>query len=163
MHTEPTLTDPGEPSGVAAMLINDAGQYLLHLRDTTPGIDDPGVFSFVRGGRDEQETCREAMVRELDEEVRIAVPDLRPYTVIPGHAPDGAVLSFIQIFIGTWNGDARTLPIGEGVLCHWADGDDIGRLPMCPWTTDVIVSHRAGVRAADGRPAADSPVREPRS
>ncbi|WP_329020578.1 NUDIX domain-containing protein [Streptomyces sp. NBC_01601] len=163
LHTATTLTAPDEPSGVAAMLLNDAGQYLLHLRDTTPGIDDPGLFSFIRGGRNPQESCEKAMTRELEEEIRLAVPDLQPYTVIPSRGPDGALRGFIQIFVGTYNGDAHTLPIGEGVLCHWADRQDISRLPMCPWTADVITSHHTPVTADDGLSASASPIREPRS
>ncbi|MDQ0989654.1 NUDIX domain-containing protein [Streptomyces sp. V3I7] len=153
--------EPGEPSGVAVMLLNDAGEYLLHLRDTTPGIDDPGLFSFIRGGRRDQESPAEAMARELDEEVDLAVPDLRPYRIIPSPGPGGTVRGWIQVFVGTWNGDAHTLPIHEGILCRWFAGSDVGRLPICSWTADVIASHyaHATATAASGvsRPPSTSP------
>ncbi|MEU5241010.1 hypothetical protein ACH4UR_34680 [Streptomyces lydicus] len=41
-------TTPPAPTGTAAMLVNDAGQYLLHLRDANkPEICDPGTRTGV--------------------------------------------------------------------------------------------------------------------
>ncbi|MFD8194536.1 ATP-binding cassette domain-containing protein [Streptomyces wuyuanensis] len=138
-------------TGTAVLLVNDAGQYLLHLRDNVPGICHPGTWSLIGGRPEGEESPEEAITRELREEAGLALPGLRRYAVVPGTGPDGVAPGLIQVFLGRWNGDADALPITEGVMFRWFDAAMIDRLVMCPWTADVVRRHdRARRETANG-------------
>ncbi|MFJ3841947.1 NUDIX domain-containing protein [Streptomyces sp. NPDC090054] len=99
-----TILSTGPP-GTAALLVNSAGQYLLHLRDANkPHICDPGTWSIPGGNREGEETCRQAVERELFEETGLQVP-LEPLTVVNAHGPTGEK-GQILVYVGTWDGGA---------------------------------------------------------
>jgi ATP-binding cassette subfamily B protein len=138
-------------TGTAVLLVNDTGQYLLHLRDNVPGICHPGTWSLIGGRPEGEESPEEAVARELREEAGLALPGLERYAVVPGTGPDGVAPGLIQVFLGRWNGDADALPITEGVMFRWFDAAMIDRLVMCPWTADVVRRHdRARRQSANG-------------
>lgn len=142
---------PPRRTGTAVLLVNDAGRYLLHLRDNVPGICHPGTWSLIGGRPEGEESLEEAIGRELREEAGLTLPGLRRYTVVPGTGPDGVTQGEIQVFLGRWNGDADALPITEGVMFRWFDAAMIDRLVMCPWTADVVRQHdRERRRTANG-------------
>ncbi|MER6913853.1 NUDIX domain-containing protein [Streptomyces sp. NPDC000594] len=136
--------DSLEPLGTAALLVNPAGQYLLHLRDANkPWICDPGTWSIPGGNRKEGEPSRRAVERELMEETGLAFKDLVPFTVVETLAPDGRTRSRIQVYLGTWDGNADTIPVTEGIMYRWFDAATMRWLTMCPWTKEVIDLHQA--------------------
>ncbi|MGX8907244.1 NUDIX domain-containing protein [Streptomyces netropsis] len=141
-----------EPRGTAALIVNGRGEYLLHLRDNIPGICDPGTWSLLGGNRDsEEERPDEAIVRELKEEAGLRLPDLRRYTVVDLHGPDGKP-GQATVFLGHWEGDVRDLALTEGVMLHWFPAAMVPRLVMAPWARALIDRH-AG-KAAARRPSA---------
>ncbi|MFB7176795.1 NUDIX domain-containing protein [Streptomyces sp. NPDC056257] len=157
-------TPSGEPHGTAALLVNPRGQYLLHLRDANkPHICDPGTWSIPGGGREGNETSREAIARELKEETGLTVP-LEPFTVVDSHGPGGAE-GRIQVYLGAWDGDADALPLSEGIMLRWFDARTTAHLTMCPWTQQVIVQHRALLDGTEPGPrlpaAAAAPASRP--
>ncbi|KJY28925.1 hypothetical protein VR46_37585 [Streptomyces sp. NRRL S-444] len=130
-----------EPRGTAALLVNTAGQYLLHLRDANkPHICDPGTWSIPGGGREGEESCRQAVERELLEETGLRVP-LEPLTIVDAHGPTGDK-GQIQVYVGAWDGDDNTLPCPEGIMFRWFDAETTAWLTMCPWTAEVIALHQ---------------------
>lgn len=133
-----------EIKGTAALLVNDDGEYLLHLRDNIPGIWNPGTWSIIGGNCEGDESLEETMARELWEEAELRIPGLQRFAVVPSAGPDGRK-GHIQVFLGRWNGDADALPITEGVMFRWFPASMISRLVMCPWAEDVIRQHRAAV------------------
>ncbi|MEU6708734.1 NUDIX domain-containing protein [Streptomyces wuyuanensis] len=142
---------PAHRTGTAVLLVNDAGQYLLHLRDNVPGIRHPGTWSLIGGRPEGAESPEEAVARELREEAGLTLPGLERYAVVRGTGPVGMAPGLIQVFLGRWNGDADALPITEGVMFRWFDAAMIDRLVMCPWTADVVRRHdRARRRTANG-------------
>ncbi|MGW5851781.1 NUDIX hydrolase [Streptomyces sp. NPDC055254] len=142
-----------EPQGASALLVNSLGQYLLHLRDANkPHIWDPGTWSIPGGGLEDGETSLRAVERELLEETGLSVP-LEPLTVVDAHGPDGT-RSRIRVFLGTWDGDADTLPCPEGIMFRWFDAATTAYLTMCPWVAQVIDVHRrSAATVAAGAPA----------
>ncbi|MFF2807309.1 ATP-binding cassette domain-containing protein [Streptomyces sp. NPDC058000] len=131
-----------EVTGTAALLVNDRGQYLLHLRDAHKEICDPGTWSLPGGAPEPGETAYQAVTRELCEEAELTVPDLVPFALLRCSAPDGTVHGCIQVFLGHWNGDAAALPLTEGVLLHWFDVGTLPRLTMCDWAAEAIRRHQ---------------------
>ncbi|GGZ49675.1 hypothetical protein GCM10010387_49930 [Streptomyces inusitatus] len=133
-----------EPLGTAVLLVNPAGQYLLHLRDANkPWICDPGTWSVPGGNREPGESSRQAAERELLEETGLTVPDLAPFTVVDSLAPNGRTKGRIQVYLGAWDGDADALPVTEGIMYRWFDTATMRYLTMCPWTKWAIDLHRA--------------------
>ncbi|WP_437066857.1 NUDIX hydrolase [Streptomyces sp. enrichment culture] len=127
----------------AALLVDDAGRYLLHLRDANKNIAEAGRWSLPGGHPEPGESLDATIARELEEEAGLRVPDLTPYAVV--EATDGdETLARVQVYSGTWRGDPATLPLTEGIMLRWTDAAQLPWLTMDPRTTAVIEHHRTG-------------------
>ncbi|MFF9044326.1 NUDIX domain-containing protein [Streptomyces parvulus] len=156
--TSPTLREKllklplqGEPetANASALIYNDRGEYLLHLRDYLPGqIWEPGMWSLLGGGREPQDATLEHTVRrELAEEAGLDLADLAPFDI--EYATDDAGTTVpIAIFAGRWNGDARELHLTEGVLLAWFAPADLPRLRIAETTSDLVRRHAASLPAS---------------
>ncbi|GAA1093339.1 NUDIX domain-containing protein [Nocardiopsis exhalans] len=113
--------------GAVALIENSRGELLLHLRDDIPDIAWPGRWSALGGGCDPDESPRETIVRELDEEAGLAVDDLVELFEVPD---PGGSSDVVTVFAATWNGDARELPLTEGVKLDWFHPDRLGSLSL---------------------------------
>ncbi|PWI05023.1 NUDIX hydrolase [Streptomyces sp. NWU339] len=133
-----------ETANASALIYNDRGEYLLHLRDYFPGqIWEPGMWSLLGGGREPQDATLEHTVRrELDEEAGLHVPDLTPFGVEEATDDAGATVP-IAVYAGRWNGDPRELHLTEGVMLAWFAPDDLHRLRIAPSTSDLVRRHAA--------------------
>ncbi|MFF8549082.1 NUDIX domain-containing protein [Streptomyces albidoflavus] len=121
MDPRPVPSPPGGPpvSNASVLLHNDAGAYLLHLRDNLPGIWEPGSWALPGGGREPGDrSLAETARRELREETGLDLPGLEPFAVETATGIDGSPV-LIQVFTARWNGDPATLHLTEGVLLHW--------------------------------------------
>jgi 8-oxo-dGTP diphosphatase len=142
-----------EPSSTAVLLVNSHGEYLLHLRDANKPICDPGTWSLVGGGPEEEETLDEAIVREIAEETGLVIPNLAPCTTVQVRAAGRHVTEdHIQVYVGNWDGDPETLPVTEGIMFRWFDVTVMQHLTMCPWAYEVILAHHAEHAASGPAP-----------
>lgn len=121
--------------GAVALIENSRGELLLHLRDDIPGIAWPGRWSVLGGGCDPGESPREAIVRELDEEAGLAVEELVELFEVPD---PGGSSDVVTVFAATWNGDARGLPLTEGVKLDWVHPDHLGSLSLPPFLREAL-------------------------
>ncbi|WP_331751760.1 NUDIX domain-containing protein (plasmid) [Streptomyces sp. NBC_00723] len=140
------LTPRTEPqtANASALIYNDRGEYLLHLRDYFPGrIWEPGMWSLLGGGREPQDATLEHTVRrELAEEAGLDLAHLTPFGT--EYASDDAGLSVpIAIYAGHWNGDPRDLRLTEGVMLAWFAPGDLHRLRIADTTCDLVRRHAA--------------------
>ncbi|MFF9455919.1 NUDIX domain-containing protein [Streptomyces flaveolus] len=153
------LTPAVEPetANASALIYNDRGQYLLHLRDYFPGrIWEPGMWSLLGGGREPQDATLEHTVRrELDEEAGLRISDLTPFAIEEATDDAGTTLP-IAIYAGRWNGDPRELNLTEGVMLAWFAPDDLHRLRIAPTTSDLVRRHAAGRTTGTTRTAQQS-------
>ena len=72
-----------EGKGVSAVLMNNEGEILLHLRDNTPTINYPAHWGLLGGSKDPGERPVDAVVREIKEETHyeaVNVGLLREFT-----------------------------------------------------------------------------------
>ncbi|MET9664880.1 NUDIX domain-containing protein [Streptomyces sp. NPDC006475] len=138
------LTPAVEPeaANASALIYNDRGEYLLHLRDYFPGrIWEPGMWSLLGGGREPQDTPLEHTVRrELDEEAGLHIHDLTPFGTEEAVDAAGGTLP-IAIYAGNWNGDPRELHLTEGVMLAWFAPHDLHRLRITTSTSDLVRRH----------------------
>jgi|GEM_PF-649046 len=152
MNDQTSPTDPAPPhqlrpqpplprANASALIYNESGAYLLHLRDDIPGIWEPGSWSLLGGGREPGDrSLEETIRRELREEAGLTIPDLAPFTVEEAQSSDGTTLP-IQIFAGQWSGDPADLELTEGVMLHWFRPEVLPRLRMASSTRDLLRRH----------------------
>ena len=143
-----------EAANASALIYNDRGEYLLHLRDYFPGqMWEPGMWSLLGGGREPQDATLEHTVRrELAEEADLHIPNLAPFGVVEATDATGATLP-IAIYAGSWNGDPRELHLTEGVMLAWFAPDDLHRLRIAPSTSDLVRRHATSRTAGTSAPA----------
>jgi len=136
----------GRPEAVnaSALIFDDAGRYLLHLRDDLPEVWEPGAFALLGGGREPEDvTLEDTVRRELGEEVPdLVIRDLEPFAVEWATGTDGLCVP-IQVFAGRWNGDPDRLRVTEGVLLRWFAPEMLHRLRLSPATRDLLLRHAA--------------------
>ncbi|MFK4547302.1 8-oxo-dGTP pyrophosphatase MutT (NUDIX family) [Streptomyces tendae] len=140
----PLQVEP-ETANASALICNDRGEYLLHLRDYFPGqIWEPGMWSLLGGGREPQDATLEHTVRrELAEEAGLDLASLSPFGTEYASHDDGTTVP-IAIYAGRWNGDPRELHLTEGVMLAWFAPDDLHRLRIADTTSDLVRRHAAG-------------------
>ncbi|WP_447035460.1 NUDIX domain-containing protein [Streptomyces sp. DSM 118878] len=133
-----------ERANASALIYNDRGEYLLHLRDYFPGqIWEPGMWSLLGGGREPQDATLEHTVRrELTEEAGLDIADLTPFGTEYASDDAGATVP-IAIYTGRWNGDPRDLHLTEGVMLAWFTPDNLHRLRIADTTSDLVRRHAA--------------------
>ncbi|MER6847672.1 NUDIX domain-containing protein [Streptomyces flaveolus] len=142
-----------EKANASALIYNDRGEYLLHLRDYFPGqIWEPGMWSLLGGGREPQDaTLEDTVRRELAEEAGLDLADLSPFGTEYASHDDGTTVP-IAIYAGRWNGDPRELHLTEGVMLAWFAPEDLHRLRIADTTSDLVQRHAASLPAAQSGP-----------
>ncbi|MDI3423350.1 NUDIX domain-containing protein [Streptomyces luteolus] len=148
----PSETEP-ETANASALIYNDRGEYLLHLRDYFPGqIWEPGMWSLLGGGREPQDaTLQHTARRELAEEAGLDLADLTPFGTEYAFNDAGATVP-IAIYAGRWNGDPRELHLTEGVMLAWFTPSDLHRLRIADTTSDLVRRHAASLPRTQSRP-----------
>ncbi|WP_458249520.1 GNAT family N-acetyltransferase [Streptomyces sp. MAI_2237] len=133
-----------EAVNASALIFDDAGRYLLHLRDDLLDIWEPGAFALLGGGSEPEDvTLEDTVRRELGEEVPdLVIPSLEPFAVERATGTDGLCVP-IQVFAGRWNGDPDRLRLTEGVLLRWFAPEMLHRLRLSPGTRDLLLRHAA--------------------
>lgn len=149
----PPQAEP-ETANASALIYNDCGEYLLHLRDYFPGrIWEPGMWSLLGGGREPQDATLEHTVRrELAEEAGLDIADLTPFGTEYASNDAGATVP-IAIYAGRWNGDPRELHLAEGVMLAWFSPTDLHRLRIADTTSDLVRRHAASLPASTAPPS----------
>ena len=118
----------------AAVLIREDGKVLLAQR--LPGTPYPGYWEFPGGKLEPSESPRDALVRELDEELGIAVTRAVPWLVQRYVYPHAHVeLHFFRVF--GWSG----IPRGrDGQAIAWQTPGAFDVAPLLPANAIVLRS-----------------------
>ncbi|WP_328551675.1 NUDIX hydrolase [Streptomyces sp. NBC_00358] len=146
--TTTSATDPPysphtlEVQGTAALLVDDGGRYLLHLRDANKPIWSPGSWGLLGGGAEPGETCDQCIARELREETGLTVPGLTPYVTVDTLDASGAIEDRVLVYRGTLNRPAHEIPLHEGIQLRWTHLGETAYMTMDPGTTAVLEEHR---------------------
>jgi 8-oxo-dGTP diphosphatase len=109
---------------VAGVLRDDGGRILLTER--LPGKHLAGTWEFPGGKSEPDEAPHQALVRELQEELGVAIKDSRPLLSLTHAYPEKTVRLLIREVSG-WTG----APHGrEGQALKWVEPQRMGELPM---------------------------------
>jgi len=115
---------------VAAAIKGSDGRWLMHRRP--PEKHHGGLWEFPGGKVDDRENPGEALIRELSEELGIAVdPDsLEPVTFAVESIPqDGKRIVILLYTVAGWQGEPQPLEGGE---VGWFQQGEIGQLAKPP-------------------------------
>ena len=138
-EASPRDRDNEEPDDVArgavAVITDDTGRLLMHLRDDIPGIVWPGYWTILGGGCDPGEHPDAAIVRELDEEAGLSIPDLETLFEITDTTGSGQRLS---VYTGRWTGDPARLPLSEGVELRFVSSSELTELKIPPHIQAIL-------------------------
>jgi 8-oxo-dGTP pyrophosphatase MutT (NUDIX family) len=144
---------------VAALLQLSDGRYLMQLRDSNPAIFYPDHWGCFGGAVDAGEAPVAALVRELQEELRVAVTpaDVSRFTEFTfdfGFAGDGIRLrTYYAVTLP--QADLDGLVLGEGADLAAFDVERLLALPrVVPYDAFALWMHHARGRiATSDRPA----------
>ena len=148
------LTDASElefGSAAVAILLDESGRYLLQRRDDMPRIWYPGHWGFFGGAIEPGEDALQAVIRELVEEIGIALPPER-FELFTRH---DFTLSWRD---GTRRGrdfftavlrpdEIARLVLGEGAEMRFVSGEEaLATLPLAPYDSFGLFLHHARSR-----------------
>ncbi|GGU55823.1 hypothetical protein GCM10010211_20800 [Streptomyces albospinus] len=139
-HTRVAIDWPTIP-GTAALLTDDDGRYLLHLRSANKPIWRPGHWALLGGNTEKGETCAEAIARELDEEIGLAIPDLTGFVTLDTLDASGTFKDRVRVYRGTLNTPAHEIELHEGIQLRWTRIEEIDEMTMDPGTAAVLHAH----------------------
>ncbi len=124
---------------VVGVLGNDCGEVFIQQR--RPGTPKPGMWEFPGGKVEQGELPKDALRRELEEELGIHIQSGTPLTVVThdyGHARVHLEIFMVDKFDGEVTGE-------EGQAIAWTELDRIERfnvLPAVPPIVDAIREFR---------------------
>jgi 8-oxo-dGTP diphosphatase len=118
---------------VAGIVRDDAGRVLIAERPV--GKHLAGLWEFPGGKRDAGEASFDALVRELAEEIGIAVERAEPLISVPWSYPEKSIV------LDAWTVEAYAGRVAarEGQALQWIAPDRLGEWPMPP--ADVPIVH----------------------
>ncbi len=124
----------------AIILENDAGEFLLYLRDNKPGIPFPGYWDLIGGHIEEGETPEEALVREVREELDI---DLKEYTFYKKYEclTGDAYENIKYIFTGKINIPIEEITLLEGVRPQYFSRKEIPNVKFANILKSIVMEY----------------------
>ena len=128
---EPDLqNNPTWLAVVAVAMLGEGGRLLMHRRP--PGKAHAGLWEFPGGKVEATETPHEALIREITEELDIALDPalLEPWAFAETKAPDAERPIVLLLYKARgWQGEPRSCEGGE---CGWFSWAEARHLPMPP-------------------------------
>jgi 8-oxo-dGTP diphosphatase len=116
----------------AAVITRPDGYFLLASRPADKSY--PGYWEFPGGKIESGETARQALVRELDEELGIRVTHATPWiTRRYNYSTAQVVLSFFRV--SGWAGEPQPR---EGQTLTWQQAGNIDVAPLLPANTPIV-------------------------
>jgi 8-oxo-dGTP diphosphatase len=130
----PTTTQDAAIEVVAGVITDARGRILLARR--TEGRDLAGLWEFPGGKHEPDEAAEAALVRELREELGIAVTVGAPVIAVPQRYPHKRLRLDVRR-ISAWRGSIRGL---EGQALAWVPPHKLASYPMPPADIPVVAA-----------------------
>ena len=123
---------------VAALIRGHTGRFLLQRRP--PGKDHAGLWEFPGGKVEPGESPRNALIRELEEELGLRCDGA---AIVPLAFADRAVAGnerAIAILLYSLDAAGAAVTALEGGELGWFTLDEMNKLPMPPLDVDLLAS-----------------------
>jgi 8-oxo-dGTP pyrophosphatase MutT (NUDIX family) len=136
-------------NAVAAILVDPEGRYLLQRRDDIPGIWFPGHWGFFGGAIEPGEEAVGATLRELEEEIGLALAPTRVAAFLRMDLDlEGIGPRARHFFTATLREEeTRRLVLGEGAEMRWfAGAEALAALPVTSYDAVALFLHHARAR-----------------
>ncbi|MHC5256238.1 NUDIX hydrolase [Streptomyces sp. UC4497] len=134
--------DATPKNGTAALLVNDAGEYLLHLRAANKPIWRAGHWCLLGGKLEAGEGADDCIRRELLEEVGLVVEDLVPFRDRDTVDANGVLTARVHIYLGTLNRPIHEIELREGIQLRWTRIEETAEMTMDPSTMTILDEHQ---------------------
>ena len=141
---------PGD--AVAALILIPDGRYLLQLRDDIPEIFFPGHWALFGGGIEPGETDRQAVVREVMEEIGLLIEEERfqfftNFTFDFSFAGASPNLKRVFFEVTLTEDEVARAVLGEGAAMEAFTGAQaLGQLKLTPYDSFALWMHHARSR-----------------
>lgn len=123
----------------AVLLVNS--RYVLQLRDNKPGIPSPGMWSLFGGRIEEGEEPQAAMLREIEEELCVRLPDCHFLWSVDRYnsfyCAEVTYIYFEADFTALWGRQYLT----EGQAAEHFAYEELSKLKIPPLIRDVLERH----------------------
>lgn len=135
---------------VAAILLDEAGRYVMQLRDDKPGIWYPDHWGCFGGAVEPGETPEAALARELEEEIELSARDASYFTRFDFDMTTLGLKSYYRIYylVRLAPGELQRLRIHEGREVRAFEGGQLlARERVTPYDAFALGLHhgRAGI------------------
>lgn len=125
--------------GAMAIVVNPNG-IVLHLRDDKPSIPHPGCWSLFGGGVEDGENPRDAVLRELEEELGLTSVRVRPLWRAVDHGGD---MRLLTIFEARTEVAAAQMMLTEGQACREFTAASALTLKLAPFCRRTLRRYAA--------------------
>ncbi|MDB2324254.1 NUDIX domain-containing protein [Alphaproteobacteria bacterium] len=117
---------------VAGIIVNQYNQTLLQLRDDKLGIFFPNHWGLFGGAMEKGESPKEALVRELKEELTIdfCFASIKKFVNVElGFAVNKALIKRYFYIVPTCADECQTLKVNEGLEARFFSWEDALKIP----------------------------------
>lgn len=124
----------------AIIFVNDAGEFLLYLRDNKPDIPFPDHWDLIGGHVEEGETPEQALRREVLEELGIELNEYEFFRIY--ECPEGDAYPNIKyIYSGKLNIPLEEITLFEGVRPAWFKKEEIPQVKFANILRQVVLDY----------------------
>ena len=121
--------------GAVALIENEEGKLLLHLRDNLDWIAHPNLWAFIGGVVEDGEDVETAVLREVEEEVGLIASNPKPiFRLVDVEGSN----NLISVFRVSTNLSIEELTLNEGQDFGFFTLDELGEMPLVPFAKDLI-------------------------
>jgi 8-oxo-dGTP pyrophosphatase MutT (NUDIX family) len=131
---------------VAALIVVPDGRYLLQLRDDIPKIFYPGYWGCFGGAVNAGEDPRQALKRELFEEIELEVRDCKKFVGLNFDLTEAGGGTYYRDFfeVNTTEDEIKRLVLHEGVEMKLFTSAELHALPnVTPYDSFALWLHGA--------------------
>jgi 8-oxo-dGTP diphosphatase len=121
--------------GTSIIFYNRSHHVLLVLRDNIPTIPYPGLWNLPGGHIEDNETAKECIVREMQEEIEVNVEGCRLFRVY--EFSDRTEHVFMQFA----DFDLKNITLHEGQMLRWFSGNDADQVELAYGFDEVLADY----------------------
>ena len=130
---------------VAVILQNPQGQALLQQREGKPNLPFAGYWTLPGGKVEDGEVPKEAIRREVMEEIELAVP-LQLWKVYERPGP-GSITVVQYVYIGETDRTVSSLACNEGQALQYVGLEELAELPIAYGFDFLLTEYFTGQKA----------------